>query len=140
QRVSSGLNADLQVALERAKRIYLTTYSHAGKPGTVPVWFMAKEGRLYFTTLRGSLKARRIQATVRVRVRVGARDGPAFQGHAAWVQDRPDIEEELLGAYSRKYPFLVRLVMGRVIRRRLARKESVLIQIVPAAESEDRAP
>ena len=119
------------VRLNTAKRIYLTTWSPAGKPGTVPVWFMAREGCLYFTTLRASLKARRIKATGRVRVEVGSRAGPALEGRAEWVEGRPDLEEEILRAYRRKYPILVPLIMGRVIRRRLARKESVVIKITP---------
>lgn len=118
--------------LKRVKRIYLTTWSQTGKPGTVPVWFMAKEGCLYFTTLRASLKARRIKTAGRVRVQVGSPDGPMFEGKAEWVEDQPELERELLRAYRRKYPLLVPLFMGRVIARRLARKESVLIRITPA--------
>ncbi len=125
------MDSELEAALKTAKRIYLTTWSPAGNPGTVPVWFMAKEGCLYFTTQRASLKARRIKATGRVRVRVGSRDGPGFEGRGEWVDGRPDIEAEILGAYRRKYPILVPLIMGRLIRRRLARKESVVIKITP---------
>lgn len=123
----------LDQAIKAAKRIYVTTWSPSGKSGTVPVWFMVKDGRLYFTTLRESLKARRIQATGRVRVHVGATHGPAFEGRAAEVTDRPDLEEEILRAYRRKYPVLVPLFMGRRIRRRLRSGESVVIQITPEA-------
>ena len=128
----------VQAALERAKRIYVTTWSRAGVPGTVPVWFMAREGSLYFTTLRASLKARRIKVTGRVAVRAGSPQGPGFEGRAEWVEDRPDLEAEILRAYRRKYPILARLVMGRAIRRRLARKESVVIQITPVPPSVSR--
>ena len=121
----------VQAALERAKRIYVTTWSRAGVPGTVPVWFMAREGCLYFTTLRASLKARRIQANGRVAVRAGSPRGPGFEGRAEWVEDRPDLEAEVLRTYRRKYPILAGLVMGRRIRKRLARKESVVIRITP---------
>ncbi|MBI3626218.1 MAG: pyridoxamine 5'-phosphate oxidase family protein [Candidatus Rokubacteria bacterium] len=117
--------------LKSAKRIYVTTWGPSGKSGTVPVWFMAKDGRLYFTTLRESLKARRIRATGRVRVHLGSPDGPGFAGRAAEVSDRPDLEHEILQTYCRKYPILVPLFMGRRIRRRLQRKESVVIQITP---------
>jgi PPOX class probable F420-dependent enzyme len=123
------MDAALEAALKTAKRIYLTTWSPAGKPGTVPVWFMAKDGCLYFTTLRESLKARRIKATGRVRVQVGSREGPGFDGRAEWIEGRPDLEEEILGAYRRKYPILVPFIMGRRLRRRLARKQSVVIKI-----------
>ncbi|MBI2152411.1 MAG: pyridoxamine 5'-phosphate oxidase family protein [Candidatus Rokubacteria bacterium] len=125
------MNATLESALRTAKRIYITTWSPAGKPGTVPVWFMAKDGCVYFTTLRRSLKSRRIKAGGRMKVAVASADGPAFEGRAEWVDDRPDLEEEVLRTYRRKYPILVPLFMGRRIRRRLASKESVLIRITP---------
>ena len=121
----------IEAALKAAKRIYVTTWSSSGKSGTVPVWFMAKEGHLYFTTLRDSLKARRIRATGRVGIHVGSPSGPAFEGRAAEVSDRPDLEHEILQAYRRKYPILVPLFMGRRIRRRLQRKESLVIKITP---------
>jgi PPOX class probable F420-dependent enzyme len=126
------IDAALDAALARAKRIHFTTFSAAGTPGTVPVWFMRKDGRLYFTTARASLKARRIQASGRVRVHVGAADGPAFDATARLVDDRPDLEREILGAYRRKYPLVVPLFMGWFIRRRLARKDNVVIEITPA--------
>lgn len=125
------MNAALEAALQTAKRIYITTRSPAGKPGTVPVWFMLKDGCVYFTTLRTSLKSRRIRTTGRVRAAVGSAGGPAFDGRAEWVDDRPDLEEEVLRTYRRKYPILVPLFMGRIIRKRLASKESVLIRITP---------
>lgn len=126
------MNAATADALRTAKRMYLTTYSTSGRSGTVPTWFMVKDGALYFTTLRASLKARRIKATGRVRVALGTRDGPSFEGQAEWVEDRPDLERELLAVYRRKYPLVVPLFMGRRIRKRLASRESVLIRITPA--------
>ena len=61
------MNAAIAHGLRTAKRMYLTTYSTSGRSGTVPTWFMVKDGVLYSTTLRASLKARRIKATGRVR-------------------------------------------------------------------------
>ncbi len=121
----------VEVALRKAKRIYVTTWSQFGKPGTVPVWFMLRDGCIYFTTLRASLKARRIKSNGRVAVRVGSLRGPGFEGQAEWVEDRPDLAAEILRTYRRKYPILVPLWMGRAIRRRLSRKESVVIKITP---------
>ena len=94
---------------------------------------MVKDGQLYFTTIRESVKARRIKATGRVQVAVGSRAGPAFDGTAQWVDDRPDLEGEVLAAYRRKYPLAIPLLMGRRIRRGLAAKTSVLIRITPGA-------
>ena len=129
--MTEGFAPDLQVALQRARYIYLTTYSQAGKPGTVPTWCWLHEGALYFTTRRASLKAKRIRNRGRVMVNVGTKDGPAFEGHAAWVDDRPDLEGAILRAYRRKYWVLVPLWMGRYIRKGLLAKTSVLIRILP---------
>jgi PPOX class probable F420-dependent enzyme len=118
-------------ALHRARYIYVTTYGPGGKAGTVPTWLWPHEDAVYFTTWRQSLKARRIRANGRVTAHVDAADGPAFEGDAEWVDDRPDIEQALLRAYRPKYWLLVPLWMGRRIRRGLAAKTSVLIRITP---------
>ena len=119
----------LDAALRRAKYLYLTTYDSSGEPGTVPVWCWYDGQHVYFTTLRESLKARRIRRTGRVTVRAGTRDGPGFEGRAEWVDGRPDLEADLLRAYRRKYWLLVPLWMGRSIRRRLGTGESVLVRV-----------
>jgi uncharacterized protein len=123
----------LQAALLTAKYMYLTTYSRAGQAGTVPTWLWVHDGLVYFTTRRDSLKARRIRNRAQVRVHVGTRDGPAFEGRAEWVDDRPDLERAILEAYRRKYWLVIPLWMGRYIRRGLAAKTSVLIRITPLA-------
>jgi PPOX class probable F420-dependent enzyme len=120
----------LPEALNRAHYIYLTTYSQAGKRGTVPTWCWLHGDALYFTTQRASLKARRIRSGGHVTVNVGRKDGPAFEGHAEWVDDRPDLEAAILQAYRRKYWILVPLWMGRYIRKGLRAKTSVLIRIL----------
>lgn len=125
--------AELRVALTGARYIYLTTYSAAGKPGTVPTWCWLHEDVLYFTTQRASLKARRIKNNGRVTIHVGRADGPAFEGCAEWVDDRPDLEAAILAAYRHKYWILVPLWMGRYIRKGLRAKTSVLVRILPAA-------
>jgi PPOX class probable F420-dependent enzyme len=114
--------------------MYLTTYSNAGKPGTVPTWLWPHEGDVYFTTQRETLKARRIRSNGRVTVAVGRKDGPTFEGHAEWVEGRPDLEKALLASYRRRYWLLVPLFMGRYIRKGLLAKTSVLIRITPQRE------
>jgi hypothetical protein len=42
--------------------MYVTTYSQAGKPGSVPTWLWPHDGLVYLTTKRDSLKAKRIRA------------------------------------------------------------------------------
>jgi PPOX class probable F420-dependent enzyme len=116
--------------------MYVTTYSRAGKPGTVPTWLWLHEGAVYFTTQRQSLKARRIRDNGRATIHVGTKDGPVLEGRAEWVDDRPDLERALLSAYRRQYPLLVPLWMGARIRRGLAKKTSVLIRITPTAQEQ----
>jgi PPOX class probable F420-dependent enzyme len=118
-------------ALARARYMYVTTYSRAGRPGTVPTWLWPHDGDVYFTTRRDSLKARRIRDNGRVTVHVGTKDGPAFDGRAEWVDGRADLESALLSDYRRKYWMLVPLFMGRFIRRGLDTEKSVLIRITP---------
>jgi PPOX class probable F420-dependent enzyme len=125
------LTPALAEALTRAHYIYLTTYSQAGKPGTVPTWCWLHDDSVYFTTQRASLKARRIRSGGRVTVHVGTKDGPAFEGHAEWVDDRPELEAAILRAYRRKYWIIVPLWMGRYIRKGLAARTSVLVRIRP---------
>jgi len=122
---------ELAAALARARYMYVTTYSRAGKPGTVPTWLWPHEVDVYFTTRRDSLKARRIQNDGRVTVHVGTKDGPAFEGRAEWVDGRADLETALLSDYRRKYWLLVPVFMGRFIRKGLDTQKSVLIRITP---------
>ena len=129
--MTTGFAPELQAALQRARYIYLTTYSEAGRPGTVPTWCWLHEGALFFTTRRASLKAKRIRNSGRVTVHAGRKDGPAFEGRAEWVDDRPDLEGAILRAYRCKYWILVPLWMGRYIRKGLLAKTSVLIRILP---------
>ena len=131
--MTTAFPIEVSAALTSARYIYLTTYSPAGKPGTVPTWCWLHEGALYFTTQRASLKARRIRNNSRVTVHVGRADGPAFAGRAEWVDDRPDLEAAILAAYRRKYWILVPLWMGRYIRKGLRAKTSVLVRILPLA-------
>ena len=128
-----SMDPAIAAALQRARYIYVTTYSRAGRPGTVPTWVWPHDGCVYFTTRRDSLKARRISNDGRVSVAVGTRLGPAFPGRAEWVDDRPDLEAALLAAYHQKYWVLVPLWMGRYIRKGLGRKSSVLIRVTPTS-------
>jgi len=127
------MNPTLDAALRRAKYLYVTTYGASGKSGTVPVWSWYDGTAVYFTTLRESLKARRIRQTARVTVRIGTKDGPGFKGRAEWVDGRPDLERALIRAYRRKYWLLVPLWMGPFIKRRLRTGKSVLVRITPAS-------
>jgi PPOX class probable F420-dependent enzyme len=119
----------VRAALERSKKIYVTTYARSGRSGSVPVWFLWTGQALYFTTRRASLKARRILATGRASVRAGRADGPGFEARAE-VTDDPAVRSLILAAYPRRYR-LGWLAIGRGIRRRLATGESVTVKLTP---------
>ena len=72
--MTEGFALELHAALQRARYIYLTTYSQAGKAGTVPTWCWLHEDALYFTTRCASLKARRIKNNGRVSIHVGTKE------------------------------------------------------------------
>src|SRR5262245_63667824 len=82
---SRQVNPNLERALERAKYLYVTTYNRAGKSGTVPTWLWPHGGAVYFTTIRTSLKARRIRDTGRVTAHIGTKEGPSFEGRVECV-------------------------------------------------------
>ena len=70
------LPAEFRSALQRASLLYLTTFSAAGRSGTVPVLFMPDGDAIYFSSQRNTLKVRRIRQTGSVTVRPGRPDGP----------------------------------------------------------------
>ena len=112
--------------LSRCHRLFVTTYGSAGRSSTVPVWFTVHEGKVYFTTQKASLKARRIRRNPRVTLRFGSPRAPAFEGRAAWAE--PSAYDVILPAYRRKYWYIWWL-MGRVIRRRRDDGTSTAVEV-----------
>jgi general stress protein 26 len=115
-------------------RMFLTTYGEGGRSGTVPVFFLAHEGKVYFTTLKATRKARRIKKNPRVTVRFGARSARPIEGRAVWVED-PALYDFILSRYRRKYWFLSPLFV-RALRRRKESGESAAVEIVFGEEAQ----
>ena len=91
-----------------------------------------KSGKVLFLTRGKKMNLRSTDGhDIHVTVRVGKKNGPAFEGKAELVEDRPDLEAAILRAYRSKYWIIVPLGMGRYIRKGLAAKTSVLIRILP---------
>ncbi len=109
-------------------RLFLTTYGEGGRSGTVPVFFLAHEGKVYCTTRKTTRKARRVKKNPRVTVRFGARSAQPFEGRAFWLED-PALYDFILSRYQRKYWFLSPLFV-RALRRRKERGESTAVKIV----------
>ncbi len=114
-------------AMRRRPRLFLTTYGEGGRSGTVPVFFLAHGGKLYFTTKKATLKARRIRKNPRVTVRFGSREAEPYAGRAFWVEDLA-LYDFILDSYRKKYWFLTPL-FHRMLRRRKERGESTAVEI-----------
>ena len=96
--------AELQRALQRASLLYLTTFSAAGRSGTVPVLFLLDGDVIYFCSQRNTLKVRRIQQTGKVRVHPGGPNAPGLSCRAELLENVPELEARLLRTYRRRYP------------------------------------
>ena len=115
-------------------RLFLTTYGEGERSGTVPVFFLAHEGKIYFTTRKNTRKARRIKKNPRVTVRFGNRSMRLFEGRAFWLED-PALYDFILSRYRRKYWFLSPLFV-RALRRRKESGESTAVKISFEAEAQ----
>jgi ribosomal protein L31 len=98
-----SLNAEMIAALETESYIYVATRRLNGEwSSPAPVWFMFDEGAVYFTTSPTSHKAHRIHRGSPVRIWVGKKDGPFFEGEAKFIKER-SVVERMSAAYSKKY-------------------------------------
>ena len=124
------LPTEFRSALLRAGLLYLTTFSAAGRSGTVPVLFMPDGDAIYFCSQRNTLKVRRIRQTGIVTVRPGRPDAPGLSCRAELLENVPDLERRLLRAYRRRYP-LRWLFLGARLRRSFADGTEVVIRLDP---------
>jgi len=94
---------DLRQALATAKNLYVATKRKDGSTSEVaPIWFMADDEAIYFTTTPTSYKAKRIAKGSPVLVWVGSTQGPHFVGKGEIVRD-PAMAEKMAPAYDQKY-------------------------------------
>lgn len=117
-------------ALQRAKRLYLTTYNPRGRSGTVPIWFFLHQDALYFCTRRESLKVRRIQQTGRATIRIGRRNGPRIDCRAELLSDDTELQDLLLRTYRWRYRWTWCFI-GPRLRRAFARGEEAIVRLTP---------
>jgi PPOX class probable F420-dependent enzyme len=94
---------DVRQALATAKNLYVATKRKDGSTSKVaPIWFMADDEAVYFTTTPTSYKAKRIAQGSPVLVWVGSEQGPHFVGKGEIVRD-PAVAEKMAPAYDQKY-------------------------------------
>jgi PPOX class probable F420-dependent enzyme len=94
---------DVRQALATAKNLYVATKRKDGSTSKAsPIWFMAEDDALYFTTVPTSYKAKRIAKGSPVLVWVGSEQGPHFVGKGEILRD-PALADKMAPAYDQKY-------------------------------------
>ncbi len=125
-----SLNAELLTALETESYIYVATRRLNGEwSSPAPVWFMYDGGAVYFTTSPSSHKAHRIHRGSPVRIWVGKKDGPFFEGEAKFIKERP-VVERMSDAYGKKY-WIAWLGFFRPRPNRVASGKTLAIKVTP---------
>src|SRR5215510_14036983 len=129
---ASGLSAEIETALKTEKHIYIATQRANGEWSTpAPVWFMYDGEAVYLTTAPTSHKAHRIHRGSPVRVWVGKKEGPFFEGRAYFVKDQA-VVERMAEAYRHKY-WIAWLGLFRPRPERVATGKTLIVKIVPLA-------
>lgn len=127
---AGGVSSEVEDALKTEAYIYVATRRLNGEWSTpAPVWFMYDGEAIYFTTAPTSHKAHRIHRGSPVRVWVGKKDGPFFEGEARFVKDRP-VVERMAEVYEQKY-WIVRLGFFRPRFRRVNSGKTLVVQVTP---------
>ena len=86
---------------------------------------------VYFTTAPTTHKAHRIHRGSPVRVWVGKKDGPFFEGEARFVKDRA-VVERMAEVYIQKY-WLAWLGFFRPRPRRVSSGKTLVVKVTPVA-------
>jgi general stress protein 26 len=122
----------VEEALKTEPYIYVATRRLNGDWSTAaPVWFMYNGGVVYFTTSPSSHKAHRIHRGSPVRVWVGRKDGPSFEGEAKLIKDKA-IVGRMAEVYREKY-WLAWLGLFRPKPRRVGSGKTLLVKVTPTA-------
>jgi PPOX class probable F420-dependent enzyme len=95
---------ETQRALQRERLAYITTYNAQGKPGTVPIWFVydGASAKVYISTGKNSLKARKLQSDPRVALALGRAKGPRVEGEARFCTQE-ETARRVAGLLNKKY-------------------------------------
>ena len=129
---ADGLSSEVEAALKTENYIYVATRRLNGEWSTsAPVWFMYDGEAVYFTTAPTTHKAHRIHRGSPVRVWVGKKDGPFFEGEARFVKDRA-VVERMAEVYAQKY-WLAWLGFFRPRPRRVSAGKTLVVKVMPVA-------
>ena len=129
---ADGLSSEVEAALKTENYLYVATRRLNGEWSTsAPVWFMYDGEAVYFTTAPTTHKAHRIHRGSPVRVWVGKKDGPFFEGEARFVKDRA-VVERMAEVYTQKY-WLAWLGFFRPRPRRVSSGKTLVVKVMPVA-------
>ena len=129
---ADGLSSEVEAALKTENYIYVATRRLNGEWSTsAPVWFMYDGEAVYFTTAPTTHKAHRIHRGSPVRVWVGKKDGPFFEGEARFVKDRA-VVKRMAEVYTQKY-WLAWLGFFRPRPRRVSSGKTLVVKVRPVA-------
>lgn len=96
------MTPELERALTEESLLYVTTFESDGTPGTVPVWFVYQDGKVYFSTGLKTRKAQKLAVNHRVWLALGTRKGPSCGGIARLCTEK-DIVGPVARALTEKY-------------------------------------
>jgi nitroimidazol reductase NimA-like FMN-containing flavoprotein (pyridoxamine 5'-phosphate oxidase superfamily) len=123
---------EIKAMLTSESYIYVATRRLNGEWSTAaPVWFMYDGEAVYFSTSPSSHKAHRIHRGSPVRIWVGRKDGPAFEGETRLVKDRETVER-MSEIYKQKY-WIARFGLFRPRPARVASGKTVVVKVRPVA-------
>jgi PPOX class probable F420-dependent enzyme len=126
------LSDEIKAALKSESYIYVATRRADGQWSTAaPIWFMYDGEAVYFTTEPKSHKARRIQRGSPVRISVGRKDGPTFEGTAQFIKDAETVDR-MGTAYSEKY-WIAKLGLFRPRSARVTAGKTVAVKVSPGS-------
>jgi PPOX class probable F420-dependent enzyme len=126
------LSDEIKAALTSESYIYVATRRANGEWSTAaPIWFMYDGEAVYFTTEPKSHKARRIQRGSPVRISVGRKDGPIFEGTVLVIKD-PATVDRMGDAYSQKY-WIAKLGLFRPRSARVTSGKTIAVKVTPVA-------
>lgn len=126
---------EVDAALKTASYLYVATKRLNGEWSTVaPVWFMYDGEAVYFTTSPTSHKAHRIHRGSPLRVWVGSKDGPCFEGQAQFIRGNPDLVNRMAEVYRQKY-WLAWLGFFVPRPRRVGAGKIVVVKVTPLTVS-----
>jgi hypothetical protein len=120
---------ELQSALKRHQQ-WFGSYKASGELKKIHVWLILNAGRIEFITPQGSYKVRRVRRNPRVICFVGRADGPAIEGKAEIVRERPEVWR-VYRAYWKIHPLWMTLLIGLRVAIEILAGTRVVVRVQP---------